>query len=99
MTHTTTALGFSNQKFPLGPIYFTESDKRKVVSDDVWRAVFRHRCGDWGDLNDADKASNDGALESGGRLTSAYENSKGVKFWITTEADLNSTSVFVEDDY
>ena len=45
----------------------------------------RHLNGDWGDLDDEDKAHNNAALVSGDRLLSAYNFSDDRKLWIITE--------------
>ena len=46
----------------------------------------RHLRGDWGLVDDEDKALNDSALIDGSRLLSAYETRKGERIWIITEA-------------
>jgi hypothetical protein len=60
--------------------------------------VRRHRCGDWGDLDDNDKQANERSLKDGSRILSAYQTPKG-KIWIITEADRNSTTVLLPDEY
>lgn len=99
MTHTATTQADAPAKFLLGPIYFSAVAKDQLDHEDVWRAVFRHRAGDWGDLCDEDKASNEEALRIGGRLFSAYHDSYGVKFWIITEADRNATTILLPEEY
>lgn len=99
MTHNKTVTAYDYPKFPLGPIFFSAVAKGQLDHDDVWRAVFRHRTGDWGDLCDEDKASNEEALRTGGRLLSAYHDGYGVKFWIITEADRNSTTILLPAEY
>jgi len=46
----------------------------------------RHLRGDWGNLDEEDKALNDSALIDGSRLLSAYETRLGDRIWIITEA-------------
>lgn len=46
----------------------------------------RHICGDWGDLDDADKAANQHALKSGGRIFSAYQLGAD-RLWIITDGE------------
>jgi hypothetical protein len=46
----------------------------------------RHLCGDWGDLDEHDKAENDFSAANGYRILSAYNTPKG-RLWIITEAD------------
>jgi hypothetical protein len=45
----------------------------------------RHLTGDWGDLDEEDKALNDEAVIDGSRLLSAYETAKGVRLYVITE--------------
>jgi hypothetical protein len=46
----------------------------------------RHRAGDWGDLSPEDRLANEGALEDGSRILSAYVLSTGTRIWAITEA-------------
>ena len=46
----------------------------------------RHVAGDWGNLDDEDKALNDSAILDGSHLLSAYSTAKGERIWIITEA-------------
>jgi hypothetical protein len=46
----------------------------------------RHLRGDWGLVDDEDKALNDSALIDGSRLLSAFETKAGTKLWVITEA-------------
>ena len=66
--------------------------------------VARHAAGDWGDLDDHDKAANDAALLSGARLLSAYTLADQTKVWVITEAvgddgHRASTCVLLPSDY
>lgn len=68
------------------------------VSDSLRRYVN----GDWGDLCEEDKHSNDEAVELGdGRILAAYEHPEceGWKIWIITEADRSVTTVLFPDEY
>ncbi len=53
--------------------------------------IHRHVLGDWGDLCDEDKQTNEDALTNGGRIFSAYHLSDGTKIWVITEADRSSS--------
>lgn len=44
----------------------------------------RHQRGDWGDLNQHDRAANEAALKDGSRILSAYMV-KGDRIWVITE--------------
>ena len=50
-------------------------------------------------LSHHDRDANESALWDGGKLFSAYHDRKGVRFWIITEADRNTTTVLLPDDY
>ena len=86
-------------KFWSGNLYFTAAADRELVREDILSAIQRHYIGDWGDVCAEDKDANEQALQFGGRLFSAYHDSKGVKFWIITEADRSATTVLLPDDY
>ena len=58
----------------------------------------RHQCGDWGDLDEEDKAANHEALGNWDRLLSAY-NIQDVKFWVITEADRSATTILLPSEY
>ena len=66
--------------------------------------VARHAAGDWGDLDENDKAANDEALVTGARLLSAYMLADQTKVWVLTEAvgddgHRASTCVLLPSDY
>jgi hypothetical protein len=58
----------------------------------------RHRAGDWGDMCEEDKASNEDALKYDGRLMSCYRL-YDTTIWIITEADRSTTTVLLPDEY
>lgn len=59
-----------------------------------WRVC----CG-WGDLGDQNKQSNEEALEEGFRILSCYQVVNGRRIYIITEADRQSTSVLLSEEY
>jgi hypothetical protein len=60
----------------------------------------RHMAGDWGDLDEEDRAANDLALGRGTRLLSAYESVRHRRrLWIITEADRSATTMLWPEDY
>jgi hypothetical protein len=61
----------------------------------------RHLRGDWGDICDEDKLSNEQALQYGERLCSAYEIDAGdeKKLWIITERDRSVTTLLLPSEY
>jgi hypothetical protein len=86
-------------KFWLGKFFMTAPASRTLDMEDVLIALKRHHTGDWGDLCEEDIASNEQAMQNGGRLFSTYHDPKGVKFWIITEADRSATTVLLPEDY
>ena len=86
-------------KFPLGQTVSTSGAFSTLTSDDVLRGILRHSTGDWGELDDEDKAHNEKALLTGGRLVSRYSSAEGDPFYIITEWDRSLTTVLLTHDY
>lgn len=59
----------------------------------------RHVGGDWGDLDEEDKAENEFSVENNLRLLSAYTLPSGVKIWLITEADRSVTTFLLPSEY
>ncbi len=59
----------------------------------------RHLNGDWGDLCDEDRRSNDTALKNGDRLFSSYRITPDLKLWIITEWDRSVTTLLLPSEY
>lgn len=59
----------------------------------------RHLDGDWGNLDDCDRRSNDAALKSGDRLFSSYQVTPTLKLWIITEWDRSVTTLLLPSEY
>lgn len=90
--------------FDLGQLVFTPGVLEAVDVDEVGRALSQHASGEWGAVDPDDRRANDEALESGGRLFSAYVSSKDVRFWVITEAVGDdgrraSTCVLLPEEY
>ena len=66
---------------------------------EMLQALYRHLCGDWGDLDPEDHAANDHALEHDERLFSVYTLSTGVRVWIITEFDRSLTTFLLPEEY
>ena len=62
-------------------------------------ALKRHLSGDWGDVSEDDKQSNDEAVKDGDRILSAYHAPDRTKFWIITESDRSMTTLLLPDEY
>lgn len=84
---------------PLGRTVATPAALAAVSPLDIAAALRRHASGDWDEVDPDDRAANDDALQSGGRLLSVYQSATGVTFWVLTEADRSVTTVLLPDDY
>jgi len=85
--------------FRVGKIVTTANALGKLSQEDILMGLQRHQAGDWGDVDEHDRAANNHALAVGTRLLSAYRSTTGHKFWVITEADRKSTTVLMPEDY
>ncbi len=95
----TLTLLLADSKFPPGRLVATPNVLQLVPNDEMAAALGRHLHGDWGMLDTEDLNANDAALKNGGRLFSAYQTSRQIKFWIITEADRSATTILLPEDY
>jgi hypothetical protein len=100
-----TTLKLLNAKFHPGALVATPAFCRKVDPDYAMAALVQHLRGKWGIIDKEDEATNNYALENGGRIVSVYPlpNEAG-NFWIITEgADENGqrsvTTLLLPSDY
>lgn len=84
---------------PLGQTVATPAALDVLTQPDMVAALRRHAAGDWGDVDDDDRAANDDALRTDGRLLSVYQSANGTTFWVITEADRSVTTVLLPEDY
>ncbi len=91
----------STPRFPIGQIVATPGalSTLEEAEQAAIQLIKRHVAGDWGDLDDEDKASNERALLDGSRIFSAYVLKSGERLWVITEADRSSTCVLRPDEY
>lgn len=80
-----------------GQTLITRQAARVLEPDDVAAALRRHRQQDWGDIAPADRAANEEALRTGGRIRSAYRDRHDTPFWIITEGAGAATLVMLEE--
>ena len=59
--------------------------------------LYRHFTGDWGDLEDEDKAENELLVEQGFRILGAYKLSDETRVWVIPEVDRSATTLPPED--
>lgn len=62
-------------------------------------AVNRHVLGDWGDLCEEDRQSNEEAVKADGRLMSVYRVDDALTLWVVTEWDRSYTTILLPEDY
>jgi hypothetical protein len=93
--------------FDLGPIVSTPGalEALRACDADPLQYLGRHARGDWGDLCEEDKHSNNAALQTGARLMSAYTLPDGTKLWVITDAEIDdnhnrqATTFLLPDEY
>lgn len=91
-------------KFNPGQLVMTRGVHDLLTVDEkfavhVQLSMTRHLGGDWGELCDEDRVTNEEALIHGDRLFSAYEKEGQPKIWIITESDRSVTTVLFPDEY
>jgi hypothetical protein len=86
-------------KFDLGRLSATPEALKEIPVATMQKAIARHHSGDWGEVDDHDRAANDAALIEGTRLFSVYSTPGGAKFWIITAADRSTTTILLPEDY
>jgi hypothetical protein len=88
----------SMMKFILGELVITTAALETLPPEEMYRAIDRHVCGDWGDLDDDDHAENELALRIGSRLVSVFHTATGTKFFVVTAADRTTTTIQLPAD-
>jgi hypothetical protein len=103
----------STPKFLTGSIFTTQTvakviDETPLFSTLCQVLLARHIQGDWGDLEEEDKESNEEALLEKGRLFSSYNLTDELKslisvdekkVWIITEYDRSATTILFPTEY
>ncbi len=86
--------------FSLGQVVATPTALNFLDEHNKTPAEFlrRHHAGDWGDLCEEDRETNEAALKHGDRIFSAYTIGND-KIWIITEADRSSTCILLPEEY
>ena len=93
------AVAIKDRRLPLGRTVITSAAREVLSDNDINAAMHRHESGDWGDVTDSDRRSNDAAVKHDERILSSYQSIDGVKFWIITEWDRSATTVLLPEDY
>lgn len=87
--------------FELGQILATTGATEAMQGNMLVAAILldRHASGDWGDLDQEDRETNDEAVKLGNRILSAYKLDTGGKLWIITEWDRSATTILLPEEY
>ena len=93
--------------FPLGQLATTSGARAACNKDYLLDCMMRHAVGDWGCICAEDKATNNQALRTGGRLMSAYPIDPSLPsagygdntLWVITEADRSVTTCLLPSEY
>ena len=75
-----------------------EMENNPTFAGEVNAAFSRYQQGDWGDLCQEDRESNDRAVKDGERILAAYNTSIGT-IWIITEWDRSATTILFPSEY
>jgi hypothetical protein len=97
---TTQSINQVKPLFALGRTVATPGAIETMMEIDVSPVslLSRHQRGDWGELDEDDKAENDHSLKKGLRIFSSYQFD-AVKLWVITEADRSSTTILLPEEY
>lgn len=89
------------QRFELGQVVATPHALHALDEAGQQPEEFlkRHVVGDWGEVDDEDRAENEFALSRQLRIMSVYTLKSAVKLWIITEADRSATTLLLPEDY
>lgn len=89
------------RRFDVGRVVMTRAVNELVERGEVspMALLRRHVTGDWGDLSEEDRHSNEQALIHGDRLLSSYRIRELLTVWIITEADRSTTTLLLPEDY
>lgn len=81
-----------------GGVYkFISSNKE--FAKHIILSLRRHMAGDWGDVCDEDRVTNEFALRDGGRLFSVYKGEGMPTIWVITEWDQSVTTILLPEEY
>lgn len=88
-------------RFGLGQVVATPGalDALEQAGEMAFGYLQRHSAGDWGDVPEEDKASNEEDIARGQGAMSAYTLKTGEKIWVITEWDRSVTTVLLPSEY
>lgn len=88
-------------RFTLGQVVATPGalDALEEAGQVPQEFLHRHIVGDWGDLDEEDRQTNERAVHGGDRIFSAYHTKNGTKVWVITEYDRSVTTLLLPSEY
>jgi len=96
------------KKFNLGKVVITPGISMLLeasgepFSKFINKCLNKHICGNWGEICDEDKETNEDALVNNLRLMSVYTYNgelEDSKIWVITEADRSVTTLLLPEEY
>jgi hypothetical protein len=90
--NTNIAFIVENPLFELGDILINQDAIDKLGIDNIVKAIQLHVRGEWGNLSEKDKATNEMAIICGGSILSSYLTKSGTEFYVTTDLEKPSTT-------
>jgi hypothetical protein len=80
----------------------TTNAAAKLNAIEAFAFLVRHESGDWGEVCDEDRETNENALNDGFRLFSVYEldgeNERKTRFYVITEWNREATTILLPKD-
>ena len=96
----------SPARFSLGQVVVTSGIQAKMQEDPEFaafcrRSLNRHSRGDWGELGEEDKASNQYGVQHRGMIMSVYTYPSRIptKVWIITDPGWAATTILFPNEY
>lgn len=89
------------RRFALGQVVATPGalEAFAAAGQEPQELLARHVSGDWGELDEEDRAQNEFSVANDLRILSAYTLENGVKVWVITEADRSATTFLLPSEY
>lgn len=88
-------------RFSLGQVVATPGVLRalEIANQLPFEFLARHQAGDWGEVDEEDRAENELSVDKGFRILSAYRTNNNVRIWVITEADRSATTILLPEEY